>query len=321
MNDDVRNVLESLSAGDAPGASGRLSRPTGRILESTVSGRGSITGKDVAEVANDQGGASAKADADAIAEADDMQRVNWLRMYAMNILTPPAKRGRTFLQLSLAPTLNYRVVGGTDPAAEKFGMNFPGSMNQSRGIGFEVGGSILYRLTRNLSIKGGLQFNFIRNQLGAYSTSGTYLTPQGYSLDTSHSGPQITNSLAQGTAIMLDNDYYQLSAPIGFELRVLGNERLQLHLGGTIQPSYLLNTTAYIINHDLTQYDKEPWMFRKWNLSAGVEAFLSYRVGNIRWQIGPEFRYQLMSSYTSQSPVTENLKSYGIKIGITKPLP
>ena len=307
--DDVRNVLESLSAA---GTSGRLSRPGSRAIESTGSGRGSVTGKDVAGARE----SSAKADAATIAEADDMQRVNWLREYAMNVLTPPTKRGRTFLQLSLAPTLNYRTLGGADPAAEKFGMNFPGSMSESRGFGFEVGGSVLYRLTRNLSVKGGLQFNFIRYQMGAYSTlNNTYLTPQGYSLDTSR------RMSLPATATMLDNDYYQLSAPIGFELRVLGNERLQLHLGGTFQPSYLLNTTAYTVNHDLTQYDKQPWMFRKWNFSVGAEAFITYRVGNIRWQLGPEFRYQLLSSYTSQTPITENLKSYGIKFGITKPLP
>jgi hypothetical protein len=62
-------------------------------------------------------------------------------------------------------------------------------------------------------------------------------------------------------------------------------------------------------------------MYRKWNISGGVEAFLSYRVGNIRWQIGPEFRYQLKSTYTSQSFISENLKTYGLKIGITKMLP
>ena len=108
---------------------------------------------------------------------------------------------------------------------------------------------------------------------------------------------------------------------------MLGNERLQLHLGATVQPSYLLNTTAYMLDRNASEYDKQPSMYRRWNLSGGVEAFLTYRMGDIRWQVGPEFRYQFFSSYTSQypngdmNPYTENLKSYGIKIGITKPLP
>ncbi|HEV9036330.1 MAG TPA: outer membrane beta-barrel protein [Puia sp.] len=332
-SDDVRNVLESLSAS---AASGRVSHPGARVLQNPGSERSSVTGKN-ADVANERGGASAKADAAAISEADDMQRINWLRDYAMNILPPSSKRGRTFLQLTLSPTLNYRTLNGVDPQMEKFGTTNTGSLNPSPGLGFEVGGSVLYRLTRNLSIKAGLQFNFIRYQIGTYATNNwqtqgmAYLTPYGYFVDSmrQHSTRQANqnNTMPPKTVVTLDNDYYQLSAPIGFELRVLGNEKLQLHVGATVQPSYLLSTTAYMLSEDNTSYDKLPSMFRKWNVSGGVEAFLTYRMGNIRWQIGPEFRYQLLSSYTSkypngdQYPITENLKSYGIKFGIVKPLP
>jgi hypothetical protein len=119
----------------------------------------------------------------------------------------------------------------------------------------------------------------------------------------------------------LENNYFQLSAPIGFELRVLGNERLQFNLGGTVQPSYLLNTDVYTLTSDYTSYAKSPSLLRRWNVSGALEAFLSYQAGPIRWQIGPEFRYQLLSTYNSGYPISENLKGYGIKIGITKPLP
>ena len=329
--DEVRNVLEGLGTA---GVSGRASRPGSRDLGNTGSRRRPVSGKGVAE---DKGATSAKADGAAIAEADDLQRINWLRDYAMNILPPSPKRGRTFLQLTLSPTLNYRTLNGVDPELEKFGTTGSGSLNPSPGLGFAVGGSVLYRLTRNLSIKAGLQFNFIRYQIGTYATTdwvsqGTsYLTPYGYVVDSMRQ--QSTRQASQNnttpprTVVTLDNDYYQLSAPVGFELRVLGNEKLQLHVGGTVQPSYLLSTTAYMLSEDNTMYDKLPSMFRKWNVSGGIEAFLTYRVGNIRWQIGPEFRYQLLSSYTSkypngdQYPITENLKSFGIKLGIVKPLP
>jgi hypothetical protein len=98
----------------------------------------------------------------------------------------------------------------------------------------------------------------------------------------------------------------------------MGNERLQLHVGGTVQPTYLLNTNSYLLTTDYTNYTKEPSLFRRWNLNGAVEAFLSYKIGGIRWQIGPEFRYQFLSSYSRQYPIRENLKEYGIKIGITK---
>lgn len=332
-NDDVRSVIESLSergadAAIAAGASGRTGRSTSR-LTNTRSERSAVTGKH----APDAAAPSTKADAAAIAEAEDEQRVNWLRDYAMNILPPQNGKGRTFLQLMMSPTVNFRTLSGIDPQGAKFGQSV--SLNPSPGLGFEFGGSILFRLTRNLSIKGGLQFNFIRYQIGTYATvdqftqSTTYLTEYGYEVDSMRQ--RVTRQSSQNSAsspmaknvVTLNNDYYQLSAPIGFELRVLGNERLQLHVGATVQPSYLLSTSAYMLDENLTQYDKDPSMFRRWNVSGGVEAFLTYRMGNVRWQVGPEFRYQLLSSYTSsqQYPFTENLKSYGLKLGIVKPLP
>ncbi len=253
----------------------------------------------------------------------------------MNILPPTQKGGRTFFQLTLAPTVTYRTLGGSDPAATKFYQSGGPYSNGHLGgpndyadhkpaLGFEFGGSILYRLTRNLSIKAGLQFNFSQYAMRAYaSSSGTQApsTYYGYMMD-SLGSPSGTPLGGSRSPITLTNDYYQLSAPIGFELRVLGNERLQLNLGATVQPSYLLNTDPYLLTSGYTDYTRQPNYFRRWNVSGGVEAFLSYRTGNIRWQVGPEFRYQLLSSYSSsQYNITENLKGYGLKIGITKMLP
>jgi hypothetical protein len=154
----------------------------------------------------------------------------------------------------------------------------------------------------------------------------TLNTYYGYMLDSI--GRNGTTQRASGggngsvvTTETLNNDFFQLSAPLGFELRVLGNERLQFNLGATVQPTYLIGATSYMMSQDYQSYSKEPNKYRRWNVSGGIEAFLSYRVGNIRWQIGPEFRYQLLSTYTSQYPITENLKGYGLKIGITKMLP
>ncbi|HMH24777.1 MAG TPA: hypothetical protein VK563_23540, partial [Puia sp.] len=106
--------------------------------------------------------------------------------------------------------------------------------------------------------------------------------------------------------------------PVGFELRIMGNERLQLNIAATIQPTWLMNTNSYLLTTDYASYTSEPKLFRRFNVNAGLEAFLSYRIGAIRWQIGPEFRYQLLSTYSNQYPIRENLKGYGLKIGISK---
>jgi hypothetical protein len=326
--ESVAGLLESLSARGA-----QHSR-----LQSTNASRAGITGKNHLP---DSAASATKASGAAIAKAEDMDRINWLQDYAMNVLEASPKHGRTYLQLTLAPTINYRSIGGTNVAAEKFPqqtgpyaqmLNNPqGFVDNSPAVGFEVGGSILYRVTRNLSLKGGLQFNFNRYPMKAYvvpnvssgnvssGTANSMNSTYGYVLDSLNSSA--TGNSSGRIAETIDNDYFQLSAPVGFELRVLGNERLQFNIGATVQPSYLLNTDSYMLTADYHDYDRSPSKFRRWNVSGGAEAFLTYRTGNIRWQVGPEFRYQLFSSYISQYPITENLKGYGLKIGITKMLP
>lgn len=335
----VRSVLESLGAHSqhARAYSGPVRTPSAR--------RDALTG------IRDSAG-SVRASAEAIGEASDISRVNWLHDYAVYTLPSTPSRGRLFLQLILAPTVNFRTIsGGTLASSKELGgpvaTVHPGDVqswvNRTPALGFEFGGNVLYRVTRNLTIKGGLQFNYTRYRMLAYtnlpapaqptqiaqSQQGPYRTPLGNAIyvdslaavgPTVASSPSVAPNPVQAT---LYNDYFQLSAPIGFELRVLGNERLQFNIGATIQPSYLLNTNSYILSSDYTNYSKEPSMFRRWNVNAGVEAFLSYQMGPVRWQIGPEFRYQLFSTYLSNNPypVTENLKGYGFKIGITKPLP
>jgi hypothetical protein len=101
-------------------------------------------------------------------------------------------------------------------------------------------------------------------------------------------------------------------------MRVAGNGKLQLHIGATVEPSYLLNTDSYVLSGDFTSYSKQPQVFRRWNLNAGAEAYISYAIGKIRWEIGPQVRYQIFSTYKNDYPFQENMLNYGIRIGISK---
>jgi hypothetical protein len=327
-DDQTRGVVESLTD---KAAHGNQYAHTGAGLETSQTNRNTINTK--SRLTESAGAATASATR--IAEANDAQRTNWLHDYAMNILETTPKSGRSYLELALAPTINYRTLGGNDVGAEKLyapNSGYPPAggpndyVSHSPAVGFEFSGSFLYRLTRNLSVKGGLQFNYTRFPITAYASdrplpnTAALQSSLGYAMD-SITARNTSGSFTRRNAVTVYNDYYQLSAPIGFELRVLGNERLQFNLAGTIAPSYLLTSNSYMLNSGYTRFDKQPEMYRKLNLYAGGEAFLSYRVGNIRWQIGPEFRYQLLSSYISSSTISENVKSYGFKIGITKSLP
>jgi hypothetical protein len=336
---NASGVLESLSdpsALESRNRDARLGRagtkPAGPRSVGSGSSRGTVPADGRMP---DSAGASTRASAAAIAEAQDKLSLYWMQVTAMNILEPPAGGRRTYLEMTLTPTVNFRSlsVSGNDPAEVK---NLPGTQlfatsPHSPAVGFQVGGSVLYRVTRNLSLKAGLQFNFSRFKIYAYTASGSqqspvYYTYYGFSTfqnsvrALSNANPALVSQVSSSQET-LNDDYFQLSAPIGFELRVLGNERLQFNVGASIQPSYLINTNSYMLTENLQNYTKAPQAFRRWNLNGGVEAFLSYRMGDIRWEVGPEFRYQFFSTYTSQDPINENIKGYGLRIGITKPLP
>lgn len=322
----ARDVIESLSA---RGVARNKQRNLARTKNSDGTG---IAGGTISDSAR----TSTKASAAAIAEAEDRQRINWLHDYAMYTLVAPSRQARTFLQLTLSPTVNYRSLSGGEFGPGKFVPNAPVApvhpgdaqryVDHSPALGFQVGGNVLYRVTRNLSLKAGLQFNFSRYKIKAYASS----SPQQATIALSSYYGYIVDSLTSYTRVgnfggrtqeTFSNDYFQLSAPLGFELRILGNERLQLNIGATIQPSYLLNTNSYMLSSDYMSYTKEPSVFRRWNFSGGLEAFLTYKLNGVRLQAGPEFRYQLLSTYISQYPLSENLKGYGFKLGIVKDLP
>jgi hypothetical protein len=271
-----------------------------------------------------------------VEEAHDRSQINWLAENAMANLVS-LKKYKTEWQLYFSPTVNYRrISGGTDFSNQKPTVqNVPiaplqyGSANNfvdnNPAVGFQVGGSIIYRLTRNISLRGGLQFNYSRFTLKTYTSSqpqpativlnsvspynGLPQTYTNYSTIQNFGGKFPTN---------LENQYFQISAPVGVEMRVIGNGRLQFNIAGSILPSYLINRNAYLLTTDYSSYTKDPSLFRKWNINGEVEAFLSYRLGAFHWQIGPQFGYQLMSTYTNKYPLKENLMEYGIKIGITK---
>lgn len=265
-------------------------------------------------------------------DPDDQKQINWLQERALQHLAP-IKQHKLNWQLYFSPTVNYRKLSGGNYADSRSTVqNVPialihyGTANDfvdhTPAIGYEFGGSMVYQLTRNLSLKAGLQFNYTRYLIRAFSSTPELATIAlnsyyGYYAD-SITGYTNVRNFSGKSKEYIQNRYFQLSAPIGLEMRVLGNGKLQFNIGATLQPTYLLNRNSYLLTTDYSNYTKEPTLFRKWNLNGGLEAFISYRIGNLRWQIGPQFRYQLFSTYTDQYPLKENLMEYGIKIGVTK---
>jgi hypothetical protein len=118
--------------------------------------------------------------------------------------------------------------------------------------------------------------------------------------------------------VRLHNETFQLSLPVGIDMRILGNENIQWNIGATIQPTYLLSGKSYLISSDRRNYVKENSMINRWNLNAGFETFVTYKSNGIIYQVGPQFRKQLFSTNNKNFAIQEKLVNYGIKFGVIK---
>ncbi|RYF37667.1 MAG: hypothetical protein EON97_00810, partial [Chitinophagaceae bacterium] len=193
-------------------------------------------------------------------------------------------------------------------------------VNHKPALGFELGTHGLLKLNNKFTFKGGIQFNYSKYDIKAYRAPGQ-MTTVAQNSQTGINPIVAYSDLGNfgGTSPEeVKNQYFQLSVPVGIEYKVFGNDRLQFKVASTVQPTYLLNSSTYLITTDFKNYAKEPSLVRKWNMNAGAEAYISYDRGGVKWQVGPQFRYQLLSSYKKEYPIKEYLMEYGIKVGITK---
>jgi hypothetical protein len=79
-----------------------------------------------------------------------------------------------------------------------------------------------------------------------------------------------------------------------------------------------MNHNAYLLSTNFKNYSENPEMVRSFNINSNIEAFLSFKAGYFKWQIGPQLRYQPYSTFIPQYPIKEHLMDYGIKIGLSK---
>lgn len=232
-------------------------------------------------------------------------------------------------QLFITPTISYRKLGVNKAFNNTASTGYPFSpaltdVNQAvthkPDLGLQIGFAARYPITKALKLRGGLQFNVNRYDIKAFSYSGEMAT---IGLNGSNPGNSSVSAYTRYRnysgyrADWLKNFYYTVSVPIGAELKVLGNEKTNFGIAGTIQPTYVITDGAYLLSTDYKNYAKVPWLTRNFNMSTGFEAFINYTSGKTQWQIGPQVRYQLLSSFENKYPVKENLFDFGVKIGVT----
>jgi cell division protein FtsB len=232
-------------------------------------------------------------------------------------------------QLHVSPTIGYRKLmaskdfsQGNYPLAIRH-MNVNKFTHHQPAMGLELGASVRYKATNSLAFKTGLQINLSRYSIQATlnkleNTTVALNNAWGYRTDTIISSSRIRNISAPESSEIY-NQYLQISIPIGAELKLFGDKHFQVNIAGSLLPSYLLNTNQYMLSDDLGYYVQEPDLIRRWNIVSSMEAYVAYEMNGLRWQIGPQVRYNILSSFKSQYPIRENLMQYGLKIGVNAP--
>lgn len=230
-------------------------------------------------------------------------------------------------QFYITPTISYRKLQENKSFENPNGVSIPfaslsdvnKAVTHKPDMGLQVGLSGRYPVTRNVKIRAGLQFNINRYDIKAFAYNPEVAT-------INLSGENGMSSVSAWTPYRnyngyksnwLKNFYFSVSAPIGAEVKLFGNKKTNFGVAGTIQPTYIIRDRAYLLSTDYKNYAKVPWLTRHVNISTGFETFVNYSSGKTRWQVGPQVRYQVLSSFTNKYPVKENLFDFGIKVGVT----
>lgn len=233
-------------------------------------------------------------------------------------------------QLYFTPSISYRKLsenkafnpGSFDPnaipqAAQPTDVN--AAVTHKPDLGLELGVAARYPISSKVKLRGAMQFNVNRYDIKAFAYSGDMAN-----IDVSNgSGNNVVSTWTYYSnysgyrSDWLKNFYLSVSAPIGLEYRLLGTEKKHLGITGTLQPTYIISDRAYLISSDYKNYAEVPWLIRRLNVNSSFEVFAGFNTGKTRWQVGPQIRYQMLSSFQNKYPVKENLFDFGLKIGMS----
>jgi hypothetical protein len=242
-----------------------------------------------------------------------------------------AKKSRWNIEVYGGPNMNYRRL--IEPQSYNYHLPYNqnlASSNQNKvnnlvkqrpSFGFNVGTSFTYSISNRMKLKAGMQFNFRQFNISAfrssYERSVLLLNNDIFYPDSLYTYSVISNGTGH-TSITLNNRYYQIGVPIGFEWTAVRLPKVDFNLAASIQPTYQLNTNNYLITSDYKSYVQAPRLLRRWNMNAGAELTANIRGGGVVWQVGPQILYQTLPTQKENYSIREHLVDYGLRIGIVK---
>lgn len=187
-------------------------------------------------------------------------------------------------------------------------------------LGMQIGFTGTYPISKKIDWVTGIQFNVSKYDIAAYNYPSEVATialmnPWG-GTSTVSTLTSFRSSGFRSAANWLRNYYYSVSIPIGLQWRILGKKQTHWGISATAQPTYVVGNRSYVISVDYQNYAEVPYLINKWNLNIGLETYARFQLGKNDFQIGPQIRYQALSSFKKGYPVQEHLYDFGIKLGL-----
>ncbi len=258
---------------------------------------------------------------------------DYLKEFAYKpITTLSSKNSRVGFGFYITPSTSYRKLSdskakeilGAAPATAPVGLNYTTNINdivrQKPAVGLELGFSMLYNMSSRFKFKTGIQFNIRQYYIETFQSVADITT---ISLVNNHGIENVSvlslyNNNTGFSKAELDNKMYQVSVPIGFQYDVIKGKHVGITAEATIQPTFTLNKSLYLLSTDYNHYADGNSLMRKWNINSSLGINLTYQNGVYQWFLGPQARFQNLPTYSNKYPITEYLMDYGIRLGFIK---
>jgi hypothetical protein len=241
-------------------------------------------------------------------------------------------RSKVSLELFVTPTVSYRKLADNQDflIAAARSNNTPNLsyvsiadinsvVTHKPDLGIEMGMNAGLPVGRSLRFTAGLQVNVSKYDIRAFTHTPEMTTialNTGGGAGNSVSTVTSYRNLNVSNSNWLQNLYVSASLPVGAEIKLLRARNTYFGVGATVQPTYILSDRVYLLSTDYKNYAEVPSLIRRWNVNSSFETFVGYTLGHTKWRVGPQIRYQMMSSFVDKYPVKEHLFDYGLKLGL-----
>ena len=189
-------------------------------------------------------------------------------------------------------------------------------LKDAAALNLELGAALQYKLNKKVNLIIGLQANYT-NYVSMVVDLG-HTTPATLAVNNFAQSNLRTSTYATKIgADRLNKTTWQIAMPIGANIKIVGNDNFSWNVGATLQPTYVLGGTSYVLSADNQNYIAEKALLRKLSINTAAETFLNIKTAKgIHLLLGPQVRYQLLSTYKTTYNHTEKMYNFGFKVGV-----